>query len=409
MFPSRSLSCLLTLQALAFLSLSAGALPHPQTASSTSVLKLARRVHSNGVKNIAAADRARARTLAEEGSSFSTNNVTNTGVVYTADIGVGSPPVYYTVLIDTGSSNTWIGANKSYSKTTTSLSTGNKFIVSYGDGLNQSYVSGMEYLDTVTLTSDLVIKQQSIGVGFNSTGMDSMDGILGLGPVDLTRGTVQNTEEVPTVMDNLYTQNTIGSEVFGVFFSPPTTDGTNGELTFGGYDDSKITGDIGYAHVTSTSPAAGYWGVDEAINYGDTKILTDATGIIDTGTTLILIASDAFDSYKSETGATFDNSTGLLKISSDQYNQLSSLFFKIGEESYELTPNAQIWPRSLNSAINGTTDGIYLIVGDIGTQSGSGLDVVNGYCFLERFYSIFDTTNSRVGLAQTGYTYATSN
>jgi hypothetical protein len=98
--------------------------------------------------------------------------------------------------------------------------------------------------------------------------------------------------------------------------------------------------------------------------------------------TLLTHSSDAFDSYKSGTGATLDNSTGLLKISSDQYNQLSSLFFTIGEESYELTPNAQIWPRSLNSAINGTTDGIYLIVNDIGTQSGSGLDVINGYCFL---------------------------
>jgi hypothetical protein len=98
--------------------------------------------------------------------------------------------------------------------------------------------------------------------------------------------------------------------------------------------------------------------------------------------TLLTHSSDAFDSYKSGTGATLDNSTGLLKISSDQYDQLSSLFFTIGEEKYELTPNAQIWPRSLNTAINGTTDGIYLIVSDIGTQSGSGLDVINGYCFL---------------------------
>ncbi|KIK33615.1 hypothetical protein CY34DRAFT_18260 [Suillus luteus UH-Slu-Lm8-n1] len=409
MVPPRSLVCLLTLPALAFLSLSVSALPHPRTASSTSALKLAVRLRSNGVQNIAAADRARARTLAEGGSSTSIKNATNTGMVYTADIGVGSPPVYYTLLVDTGSSNTWIGANKSYSKTTASQNTGNAFAVSYGDGFNQSYVAGIEYLDTITLTSDLVIEQQSIGVASVSTGMDSMDGILGLGPVDLTWGTVRNTEEVPTVMDNLYTQGMISSEVFGVFFSPANAGDTSGELTFGGYDQSKITGDVGYAHLTSTSPAAGFWGVDESIDYGKTKILNDATGIIDTGTTLILIASDAFDSYKSGTGATLDNSTGLLKISSDQYNQLSSLFFTIGEESYELTPNAQIWPRSLNSAINGTTDGIYLIVSDIGTQSGSGLDVINGYCFLERFYSIFDTTNSRVGLAKTDYTFATTN
>ncbi|KAG2120232.1 acid protease [Suillus clintonianus] len=403
-----SLLCLLTLPALAFLSLSASAMPHPRAASSTSALKLAVRIHSNGIKNIAAADRARARTLVEAGSSSSIGNVTNAGVMYTADIGVGSPPAYHTVVVDTGSSNTWI-ANKSYTKTSTSYDTGNQFVVSYGDGFNYTLVAGEEYTDTITLTSNLVIEKQSIGVAFNVSGMGSVDGILGLGPVDLTWGTVSNAEEVPTVMDNLYTQNTISSEVFGVFFSPASAGDTSGELTFGGYDQSKITGDVGYAHITTTSPANGYWGVDEAISYGETKILTSAAGIVDTGTTLILIASDAFDSYKSGTGAILDASTGLLKISSDQYNQLSSLFFEIGEESYELTPNAQIWPRSLNTAINGTTDGIYLVVSDIGMQSGSGLDVINGYCFLERFYSIFDKTNSRVGLAETQYTYATTN
>jgi hypothetical protein len=94
MVPPRSLVCLLTLPALAFLSLSASALPHPRAASSTSALKLAVRLRSNGVQNIVAADRARARTLAEGGSSSSIKNATNTGMVYTADIGVGSPPVY---------------------------------------------------------------------------------------------------------------------------------------------------------------------------------------------------------------------------------------------------------------------------------------------------------------------------
>lgn len=32
---------------------------------------------------------------------------------------------------------------------------------------------------------------------------------------------------------------------------------------------------------------------------------------------------------------------------------------------YELTANAQIWPRHLNTMINGTKDGIYLVVGDV--------------------------------------------
>ena len=79
-------------------------------------------------------------------------------------------------------------------------------------------------------------------------------------------------------------------------------------------------------------------------------------------------------------------------------------------EPFELTPNAQIWPRSQNGDINGTADGIYLVVGDLGTNlSTSGVDFILGIYFLERFYSVYDTTESRVGLAMTRFTYSEFN
>ncbi|KAG1789277.1 acid protease [Suillus plorans] len=399
-----SISSLLALPALAFFSLSASAFPHPRTASSPATLKLAVRINSYGIKNIAAADRARIQARQAGGSSSisAINNV----MTYTADIGVGSPPTYYTVLVDTGSSNTWIGTNKAYEKTATSHDTGATFSVGYGDG---SSVSGEEYTDTVTLNSDLVIDNQSIGVASQSSGMGSLEGLIGLGPVDLTQGTVSNTYEVATVTDNLYKQRTISSEVLGVFFAPASSDDTSGELTFGGYDASKITGDVSYVPITTTSPASEYWGIDQSIRYGSMPILDETAGIVDTGTTLIYIASDAFHKYQSATGATLNENVGLLQISSAQYEKLSSLYFTIGGVTYELTPNGQIWPRSLNTAVGGDANSIYLVIADTGSLSGSGLDFTNGYCFLERFYSVFDTTHSRVGFATTGYTDATSN
>jgi saccharopepsin len=93
------------------------------------------------------------------------------------------------------------------------------------------------------------------------------------------------------VTDNLYAQKTISSEVLGVFFVPASTEDSSGELTFGGYDASKITGDVNYVPITSTSPANEYWGIDQSINYGDTEILSETAGIVDTGTTFIFIAS----------------------------------------------------------------------------------------------------------------------
>ena len=119
--------------------------------------------------------------------------------------------------------------------------------------------------------------------------------------------------------------------------------------------------------------------------------------------------ADAYQRYQKATGATLDNATGLLTITSAQFANLQSLFFTAGGTSFELTPNAQIWPRALNALIGGTSGSIYLIVNDLGTPSGQGLDFINGFTFLERFYSVYDTTTMSVGLATTQYTDSTCN
>lgn len=211
-----------------------------------------------------------------------------------------------------------------------------------------------------------MINKQSIGVATSAEGFDQIDGILGLGPVDLTQGTVSNTNQVPTVSDNLLSQKVISTEVLGVSYSPYSAS-KSGELTFGGVDSSKYTGSISYAPITSTFPSSYYWGVNEAITYGtgNAQVLPTTAGIVDTGTSLIMIATDAFNRYKALTGATQDSNTGLLTISNAQYSKLQSLFFTLGGTKFELTANAQTWPRALNTAIGGTTNGIYLIVSDV--------------------------------------------
>jgi len=206
--------------------------------------------------------------------------------------------------------------------------------------------------------------------------------------------------------------------------------------------------------ITSTFPSNLYWGINQSVRYGtSTSILGTTAGIIDTGkqkisqilqvddsvnipgTTLLLLASDGFNKYKTATGAVLDSATGLLRITSAQFSALQSLFFIAGgvrdiffsisrtnsygfhsiilfsymQTTFELTANAQIWPRSLNIDIGGTAGSIYLIVNDLGTPSGQGLDIINGYAFLERFYVVIDTANKAVGLANTPFTHATTN
>ncbi|KAG1834407.1 aspartic proteinase [Suillus variegatus] len=407
MFPAASLLTII------FLALSIAGSP-VEIDNSPITLPIARRLNvSNGPINLLQQDKARLTALKD--NSFSTQSgragstpVTNAVITYLIAVGIGSPATTYNLIVDTGSSNTWVGADTKYVKTKTSVDTGEPVAVGYGSGS----FSGKEYTDTITLGTGLTITAQSIGVASTSEGFTDVDGILGIGPLDLTSGTLTNepTKTIPTVIDNLHSQGTIPHKLIGISFEPTTSKTvTNGELTFGGTDATKYTGSIGYTPITTTNPSSTYWGINQSISYGSTTILSSTAGIVDTGTTFVYIASDAYAKYKSATGGTLDTATGLLLLSSSKYKALKNLNFHIGSETYALTPNAQIWPRSLNSYIGGSNNAIYLVVSDTGTPSGSGFDFVNGYTFLERFYSVFDTANSRVGFATTPYTDAITN
>lgn len=230
----------------------------------------------------------------------------------------------------------------------------------------KSHISDFQDTDTVALSSSLTVTKQSIGVASTSQGISGVDGILGIGPVALTYGTVGNTTYVPTISDNLKSQNKISTEIIGISYAPSNSyTSTNGELTFGGVDTSKYTGSITYAPITKTSPAKYYWGVDQTVTYGSSAVLSSTAGIVDTGTTLTLLATDAFKRYQNLTGATMDSTTGLLKITAAQYNKLQNLNFNIAGKTFAMTPNAQIWPRALNTYIGGTSSSIYLIIGNV--------------------------------------------
>ena len=58
----------------------------------------------------------------------------------------------------------------------------------------------------------------------------------------------------------------------------------------------------------------------------------------------------------------------------------------------------------MNYAIGGSDQYAYLLVGDIGHVSGSGMDIILGMPFIERFYTVFDYTHGVVGVGYTEYT-----
>ncbi|KAF9579372.1 hypothetical protein BGW38_004400 [Lunasporangiospora selenospora] len=311
-------------------------------------------------------------------------------------VGVGDPPTLYKLMVDTGSANTWVGREEPFKTTPTTRETGDTVKIYYSSGS----FSGKELIDQVTLSPNLVVSDQSIGVSTEKTSVE--DGILGLGPTSLTNGTLQNNiaKQIPTVLDNLYSEAKISSHVFSI---------DHEFITFGGYDASKVIGDVVYTPITTTFPASNFWGIDASFMYGGEVILALTAGIVDHGTAMLLLAADAFEKFQKATGAVMDSDTDLLTITPEQYSNLKSLYINLGDHPLEIPSSALLWPRDQNDDIGGDPNKIYLIVGDQKALSGQGMDFLIGYRILRKFYTVFDVEKDQVGFAYTSFTNTTEN
>ncbi|KAG8682431.1 hypothetical protein FRC09_016775 [Ceratobasidium sp. 395] len=362
-------------------------------------------------------DRARFKALFARGDDqqlatreMKSVGLTNTAVHYTMSVGVGSPPTPYNLLLDSGSGYTWLGAGKKYVKTKSSFKQKETFYVNYQSGS----AVGQNYKDMFTLSPSLSISNKSFGVASSVNNVQGFDGILGLGPNTLSQvlEVGDSKKSAPTILDALFAQKKIPKNMFGLSFAPTKKAGTvDGQVTFGGVNSARYTGKLNWVDVTKKEPFNMYWGYEQSIKYGNQTIQKTGAGVVDTGTTLIYITPNAFKTYSdSLPGSKMDEKIHLLEIPKESVGKMKSLFFNIGGVSYEFTPNAQLWPRSLNAAIGGKADSYYSVISAISDlEADTGSSFVNGYAFLQRFYTAYDQSKHRIGFATTPSTYANVN
>ncbi|KAL4260087.1 Catalase [Pleurotus pulmonarius] len=364
------------------LALSVASTPAVVARTSLTPNTLTKSYHSTNGGSIARADQNRAAQLHKmailptERRSSAPAPARNQVVIYTANVMVGDVR-NVELLIDTGSSTTSCAQKKCPLRN----ETGQDEVLLYGS----AQFLGLETMQPVEF-GQFRVQNQSVAIGVIDNGLAPFDGILGLGPTDLNEDTrTLNKSAVATFSDNLASEGSIQHKVVGIYYAPTLMGGEdNGEITFGTFDRSKCSGELKFMPITTTSPSNKYWGIDASITYNNEVLLALTAGIVDTGTSLVLLSTDAFRQYMKATNATVDQTTGLLSIPASSYSQLHSLKFQIGGFTFEMTPDAQVWPRSLNNCIGGKDDTIYLIVGDIGTNGASGLEFILGYTFLER-------------------------
>lgn len=200
-----------------------------------------------------------------------------------AKLGSSDKPLY--MLCDTGAGTTWVmGSNCNSdackmhttwgpSDSTTSKAIGDEFSLNYGTGA----VNGTLTEDTMTIASVKVT--MAFGVA-NTTSDDfksfAFDGILGL---SMNNGSSDN------FMGSVKEDKLLTSNVFSVALDRAEDGPNTGQLTFGGIDSSKFTGDITYTPVNAT--ANGDWAIPmDGIGYDSNKAnVTGRLAYIDTGTT----------------------------------------------------------------------------------------------------------------------------
>lgn len=87
---------------------------------------------------------------------------------------------------------------------------------------------------------------------------------------------------------------------------------SNGQLDFGGVDESKFSGSLTYVPKSTTGAYGLYWGLTvSSIKYGSTSVGSSNGAIVDTGNTLIYLPSTAYAEFLKATGGTTNSTIGI--------------------------------------------------------------------------------------------------
>lgn len=329
--------------------------------------------------------------LDSEGSASHGVPLTNfANAQYFAEIGLGTPPQTFKVVLDTGSSNLWVPGKSCSSiacflhtkydsaASSTYKANGTEFEIRYGSGELSGFISQ----DTLTV-GDLVVKHQDFAEATNEPGLafafGRFDGILGLG---------YDTISVNRVVPPFYNMLDQLDEPIFAFALGDGSDEEGGEFSLGSVNKDKFKGKLTWIPIRRK----GYWEVNlDSFTFGKETLELDDTGAaIDTGTSLIAIPSDVAELLNKEIGAK-KSWNGQYTVECSAIETLPDIQFNFSGHEFKLA----------------ASDYILNLQGSC-ISSFTGLDIppplgpiwIIGDSFLRRYYSVYDLGKNRVGLAE---------
>jgi len=324
---------------------------------------------------------------------------------YYGPVSIGTPPQEFQVIFDTGSSNLWVPSHRCVSKackthnkydpskSSTYTKDGRKLLLPYGSGV----CAGTMVKDTVFLggvaLEEVVVG--SIAIEPGEIWVESpFDGILGLAYPQIAMP-VDKTDPVLPPVDVMMQRSLLDENKFAFYLStckPPSqkggTDTCDGsQVTFGGVDETKFTGDIHWVNMPIIQKKLGYWLVTgNKLKVGDKQIACGTFGcpmVVDSGTSVI-VAPGSFDM------SVFPN------VSSDctGVEALPDVSVTLGGKEFTLGPDFYVL-RAADDA-NGEDE---CQLGIISQNVGVPMMWILGDPFLRKYYSIYDRDQDKVGFA----------
>lgn len=312
---------------------------------------------------------------------------------YYGPITVGTPAQTFQVVFDTGSSNLWVPSSScpftscffhakfDESKSSTYAKNGTTFAIQYGSGPVSGYLSK----DTVGF-GGVNVENQVFAEITNATGLGAaflagkFDGILGLGWSSIS------VDGIPTVFNNAVSQGLIQDNSFAFYLSKTT--GVDGELTLGGYDQSKFSGSLTWIPLISKT----YWEVAlTAMTLGGKSVTSSVKAVVDSGTSIMA-------------GPTADVKALAALVGASPY-PLNPAEYTIDCSKISSVPDITI---NLSGNMYTLSGSDYIIdAGGICLFGFTGIDIpapngplwILGDVFMRKYYTVFDYANARVGTA----------
>jgi hypothetical protein len=267
------------------------------------------------------------------------------------------------------------------SKSSTYIANGSTFNIMYGSGPVSGFVS-----EDVATVGDITVKYQLMAEINNTKGLGlayklgKFDGILGLAFPTIS------VNKMPTVFENMVAQKLVDQQVVSFYLADSS--GSDGEMTVGGIDSTKYTGDLVYVPLTSET----YWETKmDSFNINGASASSTTRCILDTGTSLLAGPSADVKKIAATVGAKpFFLNKAEYTIDCSKIPTLPNIVISLGGANFTLT--------GADYTINSGSICLFAMTG-IDVPAPAGPLWILGDVFIRKYYTVFDWGKKQLGFA----------